>query len=423
MASQRDIEAASASRVSQMLALIPDVELGSGSEGPAIRGQDATGRSQALPAFLGGNRPRPTLIVDGRRDTYNEFVFGIAPVWGSQPDRGIPQPADHHTGPELDRRGDIRHQQRSLIEPEYRARVIGGNYRTGQVSALRLGPLSGDVAVRVSGDLRYSRTTSRITDRIAHGDPNHEVFALARAKAAGDAERRSRIALRADFHTQSQAPQLIGLTSRSGKARRERLLRECSASTSMRSTATAHQPLTADLVADMVVTVAPAIRGGWLSLVSAKAMYAAAIGRPKRFSTGRRTDRCARSGVSRTHLKLRQFMMSALSGLGRFNDARIRRGVFWERHHHLAEATLTSGCAIGAGPAEPRGVFDAGATSVPLDYDRTFHVALPKVSFAYDVSRAVRVGLLARRAYDPADDAALRHRQARQFLGGTAMGL
>ena len=63
----------------QMLALIPNVQLGSGSEGPAIRGQDTTGALQALPAFLGGNRPRTTLIVDGRAVSYHEFVFGAQP--------------------------------------------------------------------------------------------------------------------------------------------------------------------------------------------------------------------------------------------------------------------------------------------------------------------------------------------------------
>src|SRR6476469_3038979 len=79
--SERDIEAASANRVEEMLKLVPNVQLGTGSEGPAIRGQDTTGALQALPAFLGGNRPRTTVVVDGRRTTYNEFVFGTAPAW------------------------------------------------------------------------------------------------------------------------------------------------------------------------------------------------------------------------------------------------------------------------------------------------------------------------------------------------------
>src|SRR5689334_15774046 len=76
----REMEAASADRVSDLLQLVPNVQLGGGSEGPAIRGQDTTGALQALPAFLGGNRPRTTVIVDGRRTTYNEFVFSTVPT-------------------------------------------------------------------------------------------------------------------------------------------------------------------------------------------------------------------------------------------------------------------------------------------------------------------------------------------------------
>src|SRR4029453_1922316 len=65
-----EMEANGANRVDQILALIPNVQLGNGSQGPAIRGMDTTGPLYALPAFLGGNRPRMTLIVDGRPVSY-----------------------------------------------------------------------------------------------------------------------------------------------------------------------------------------------------------------------------------------------------------------------------------------------------------------------------------------------------------------
>jgi hypothetical protein len=78
---EAEIEATGANRVDQILALIANVQLGNGSQGPAIRGLDTTGPLSALPAFLGGNRPRTTLIVDGRPVSYNEFVFGSYPVW------------------------------------------------------------------------------------------------------------------------------------------------------------------------------------------------------------------------------------------------------------------------------------------------------------------------------------------------------
>src|SRR5919106_5684851 len=78
---EEEIKASGANRVDQILARIPNVQLGNGSQGPAIRGQDTTGPLYALPAFLGGNRPRTTLVVDGRPVSYNEFVFGTFPVW------------------------------------------------------------------------------------------------------------------------------------------------------------------------------------------------------------------------------------------------------------------------------------------------------------------------------------------------------
>lgn len=65
LVSQREIEAQGANDVDDALELIPNVQLGNGSQGPTIRGLDTTGPLYALPAFLGGNRPRTTIVVDG----------------------------------------------------------------------------------------------------------------------------------------------------------------------------------------------------------------------------------------------------------------------------------------------------------------------------------------------------------------------
>src|SRR4051812_27941988 len=78
---EADIEARAEDRLDQLLALIPNVQLGNGSEGPTIRGQDSTGILQALDAFLGGARARSTVEVDGRAIGYQEYVFGTGPLW------------------------------------------------------------------------------------------------------------------------------------------------------------------------------------------------------------------------------------------------------------------------------------------------------------------------------------------------------
>jgi outer membrane receptor for ferrienterochelin and colicin len=78
--SRQQLEATvGADRIEQALELVPNVEASAGGAAPVIRGQDATGPTRDLPAFLGGTRPRTTLIVDGRAVSYSEFVFGRRP--------------------------------------------------------------------------------------------------------------------------------------------------------------------------------------------------------------------------------------------------------------------------------------------------------------------------------------------------------
>ena len=179
---RREIEAGSASDVDDVLALVPNVQLGHGSQGPTIRGQDTTGALHDLPAFLGGNRPRTTLVLDGRRDTYNEFVFGTAPVWDVDRIEVFRTPQTTTQGQNSIAGAIFVTTSDPTFTPEARTRAIAGNLGTGELSAMASAPLSGDVAMRVAGDLRYSRTASHIVDHIVGAEPNHEVFGLARAK-------------------------------------------------------------------------------------------------------------------------------------------------------------------------------------------------------------------------------------------------
>ena len=405
VATQRDIEAASADRVDQMLALIPNVQLGNGSEGPAIRGQDTTGALQALPAFLGGNRPRTTLIVDGRRDTYHAFVFGAAPVWDLERIEVFRSPQTTTQGQNSIAGAIFVYSNDPTFQPEGRARAILGDFKTREVSAVASGPLSGDVALRISGDLRYSRTTSKIADRIEHGDPNHDVYGLARAKLLvkprGSPDSRLELTY---VHTQSQAPQIVGLTF-PFRARRDQGGFYGTFRINVDAlTATAHQPLASHLAADVVVTAGDSdtrrlafpglgqadIKGrDW----SAEAVLNWSPDGPLR----------AVGGVSRTHLKLRQFIdLSRLSGIGRFQDAQDSTGVFGEASLTvLPDATLTAGLRYQQDRQKRSGTLGTAAQSIPLDFDRTFHAWLPKLSFAYDFSPAVRAGVLVQRAYNP----------------------
>ena len=177
-----DIEATGANGLDQLLSSVPNVQLGNGSQGPAIRGQDTTGPLYALPAFLGGNRPRTTVVVDGRPATYNEFVFGPAPVWDVKRVEIFRSPQTTTQGQNSIAGAIFVYSEDPTFEPEARVRLIGGDYRTGEASFAASAPLSRHVAARLAGDLRYNRTTSRITDVMAGADPNHEAYGMLRAK-------------------------------------------------------------------------------------------------------------------------------------------------------------------------------------------------------------------------------------------------
>jgi outer membrane receptor protein involved in Fe transport len=405
VAKQRDIEAASADRVEQILALVPNVQLGNGSQGPAIRGQDTTGALQALPAFMGGNRPRTTLIVDGRRDTYNEFVFGTAPTWDVDRIEVFRSPQTTTQGQNSIAGAIFVYSNDPTFEPEYRARLIGGDLKTREVSAVASGPLSGDLALRVSGDFRYSRTTAKIADIVEHADPNHDVFGLARAKLLAKPRGLPGSKFELTYtHTQSQSPQIVGLTPPFRKRRDEGGGYGVMQVGVDALTATAHQPLAADLVADIVATAGTSNfhRRAPLGLGQAQtrghdwSVEAVINWSPQ-------GPLRAVGGVSRDHLAQRQFIdLSLFSGLGRFHDVKDSMGIFGEASLIIAgRVILTAGLRYQQDRQDRSGAFVAGETGIPLDFDRTFHAWLPKLSLAYDFSAAVRAGLLVQRAYNP----------------------
>jgi len=400
-----EIDAQAANRIDELLASIPNLQLGHGSEGPAIRGQDTTGALQALPAFLGGNRPRTTLVVDGRRTTYNEFVFGTAPVWDVNRIEVFRSPQTTTQGQNSIAGAIFVYSNDPTFEPEYRVRAIGGNFRTGELSAFASGPLSGDVALRVSGDVRYSRTTSRIADRIEGADPNHDVYGTGRAKLLvtprGDSGARFELTY---SHVQSQAPQVVGVTRPFTKRRDQSGFYGVFRINVDALTATAHQQLTDDLVTDVVVTGGDsnsrrlAFPGLGQSHIRGRDWSAEAV-----VNWSPEGPLRAVGGVSRSHLQLRQSIdLSVLSGIGEFRDAQDSAGIFGEGTLTILPAvTLTGGLRYQQDRQNRDGALGTGLSSIPLDYDRTFHAWLPKLSLAFDLTRDIRVGLLAERAYNP----------------------
>lgn len=402
---EKDLEASSANRVDQILALIPNVTQGSGSQGPAIRGQDTTGALQALPAFLGGNRPRTTLVVDGRRQTYNEFVFSDAPLWDIDRIEVFRSPQTTTQGQNSIAGAIFVHSNDPAFEAEGRARMIGGSRRLRQGSLMINGPVAGDVALRISGDLRYSRTASRIADVMVGADPNHKVYGQVRAKllALPDWLPGSRLSL-TYAHLEAQSPQIEGVKAPFERRRDDRPNYGIFRNNVDSLTAAAHY----DMVPGLSATVT-ASGGDSKSRRLALRGFGEAINQGRDWSVegivtwSRPAPVEAIAGLNRNRVRLRQAIdLSAFSGLGRFRDVQDGFGVFGQADIRLLpRTTLSAGLRYQQDRQRRAGEFEAITKRIPLDYDRTFRALLPKVSIAVDIVDDVRAGMLIQRAFNP----------------------
>ncbi len=388
-----------------MLALIPNVQLGNGSEGPAIRGLDTTGALQALPAFLGGNRARTTLIIDGRRQTYHEFVFGSAPVWDLERIEVFRSPQTTTQGQNSIAGAIFAYTNAPSFEPEYRARLIGGNFRTGQVSAVASGPIAGDeVAFRLAGDFRYSRTTSRIADRAAGADPNHDVYGQLRAKLLVKPAAMPSSQLTLTYaHLQSQAPQVVPVTVPFHERRdADGFYGTFRVNVDSLTAAMRHE-------AGQFTTNVTLTAGNSLSQRLAYPGYGQARIKGRDWSGEAVVNWAgdgplrAVGGASHTHLALRQFIdLSLIGALGRFHDAQDGSGVFGELNATILPGTVvTAGIRYQQDRQNRSGALTTPHGDISLDFDRTFRAWLPKLSLAYDFTPAVRAGILVQKAYNP----------------------
>lgn len=398
------IEARPADRVDDLLAFIPNVQLGHGSEGPAIRGQDTTGALQGLPAFLGGNRPRTTIVVDGRAQTYNEFVFGAEPAWDVDRVEVFRSPQTTTQGQNSIAGAIFVYTADPTFEPEYRVRGIFGDFGTRQLSALASGPLGKEAAFRIAGDLRYARTTSRIVDRAAGADPNHDVYGLFRAKLLAVPGWLPGTELTLTYsHQQSQAPQTVQISPPFRKRRDASGFYGTFRINVDSLTARAHHR-SGDVTADLVLTAGDSVSRRFAPRGFGEALN---LGRDWRGEAIVNWDRAgplrATAGLSHSRLRMKQSIdLSLRSMTGRFGDVQSGTGLFGEATLKVASrATLTAGVRYQSDRQERSGVLDAGASAIPLDYDKTFHAWLPKLSFAYEFSPGFTAGMLVEKAYNP----------------------
>ncbi|WP_309612008.1 TonB-dependent receptor domain-containing protein [Sphingomonas sp.] len=393
-------------RIEQLLALTPNVQLGSGGEGPTIRGQDSTGPLRDLPAFLGGTRPRVTIEVDGRAISYNELAFGNTPLWDVAQVEIFRSPQTTTQGRNAIAGAIFITTAAPIATWSGRARLIVGDARTRQASAVVSGPIvSGQLAFRVAGDVRRSRTSSEITDS-ADADPNRDDSSNFRAKLllTPSASPGTRIELIA-AHVVSHMPQIEGVS----EPYRERRDPDATYGVFRVRVDSLTGLLTQKLGAVLEFTAtathgrasirrfAPPGFGETLSHSADSAGETILDWKPRsglRLTWGVRVDQASlRQAINLSATPL---------GSGSFLDRQQSLGLFGEASTSpLSRVTLIAGLRYQRDRQSRSGALNGALGRVGLDYDRRFDALLPKVAITYSLSSGVDVGLLVQRAYNP----------------------
>lgn len=393
-------------RLDQLLARTVNVTLGSGGQGPTIRGLDSTGVLRDLPAFLGGTRPRTTLIVDGRAVSYNEFVFGTQPLWDVER-------VEIFRSPQTTTQGRNSIAGAIFVEtaaPQMRwhaaGRMLAGNYDTRQISAMVTGPLIADqLAIRIAGDLRRSRTASELTSPVTAADPNGDDFDLLRIRLRGAPSALPGLKIDAGYYaSRSQAPQIEGIRppfrDRRDPAAYYGIFEVSNEALTLRSR----------------WDVAPATSlSAMLSLGSASAQRFAPPGfgeamnhirdRSAELVLTHRGDHFALvAGASASLVRLRQDIDLSVVGLGigGFRDRQESAGIFGEAEWEaLPRLTVTLGGRYQHDRQQRAGGLLARAGALALDYDGRFDALLPKLALAYKATEQTVLGISVQRASNP----------------------
>jgi outer membrane receptor protein involved in Fe transport len=407
VASADRIEAMSgADRIEQLLEQIPNVLSANGGLGPTIRGQDTTGAMRDLPAFLGGNRPRTTLVIDGRAVSFNEFIFGVAPLWDVERVELFRTPQTTTQGRNSIAGAIFIYSQDPTATWEATARGIVGDLRTRQLSASASGPiLEHGLAFRISGDWRKSQPASRIADNMRGAAPDHDEYGLLRVKLLAEPEALPGSRLELTYaHTRSQMPQIEGVAA-PFRERRDPFAGYGIFRTNIDSLTGAfdYDP-TPELSSRTVVSFGNArIRrfappGFGETRIGTDDWSAETIVNWKPDERIRLTG-----GTSYVQAKLDQFInLSGLSGIGEFDDTQKSWGLFGEASwRFVPRAEITAGLRYQHDRQVRTGALASQSGDIPLNYQRSFDAWLPKLSLSYEFSDRLLAGVLVQRAYNP----------------------
>ncbi|WP_380876208.1 TonB-dependent receptor [Sphingomonas sp. DBB INV C78] len=406
-----DIDAMAApDRIDQLLARIPNLQQGSGTEGVAIRGQDSTGVLRELSAFLGGTRPRVTLQVDGRALGYYEYVFGANSIWDADQVEVYRSPQTTTQGRNSIAGAIFINTADPTYRWEGRARALAGNYGTLQGSAVVSGPIVADeLAIRLSGDIRRARNSSEMADAIVGASLDHDDAGIGRVKLLAEPSALPGLRIQAFYvHAESQAPQFEGVTA-PFRDREMPAPERTNGVYRIRS-----DSLTGLIDYRLAAGLTSRATLSWGDVLS-KRFGLPGLGRTQVDSQDFSAEGVldwrpddapveATGGVHWLNVRQRQSIdVTGLGlGLGDFTDRQTSLGFFGEASWRPASAIkIIAGLRYQRDRQDRDGQLRAPGSPVLLDYDRTFSAWLPKISIAWDVMDGETIGIMAQRAYNP----------------------
>jgi outer membrane receptor protein involved in Fe transport len=393
-------------RIQQLLSLVPNVLAPSSRDMPMIRGQNSAGVLGGLPAFLGGARPRTVVQVDGRTIGFNEFAFSSEGLWDVDHVEVFRSPQTTTQGVNSIAGAIFIHPADPGWRPEARARLIAGQSHRGQASAMVSVPLIADqLAIRVSGDLYRARTTNELSGPVAGVDLNKDEYGTARVKLRAEPRALPGLRVLVTYaHVQSEAPQ-AETARRPFRERRDPLYIFGDFKVNVDSlSSTIAFPLGRGLQSRTTL-------GGGETHFTRRAPTG--FGQTEIHGRDRSVESLvewsldgrlsAIGGISWMTMNLDQFIDLSVTpfGTGTFADRQRSSALFGEATWQAAtRLSLTAGMRVQSDTKRRVGVLHA-SPDLPLDFDQTDRVILPKISAAYDITPALRVGAMVLRAYNP----------------------
>ncbi len=393
-------------RLDDILNRTPNVVLGSGGVGPTIRGQDTTGVLRDLPAFIGGNRPRTTVVVDGRPISYNEFVFGSQSLWDVER-------VELYLSPQSTTQGRNSIAGAIFVEtsdPEFgwtqKAQVQVGERDARQTSMTITGPIVADqLAFRLAGDIRRARTFNELTSAAPGIDPNRDDFENFRAKLLVTPARLSGLEVLATYsRNHSQAPQIVGarkpFTERRDPAATYGIFQTKVDALTVRSD---WEPgpgwdlqTTVSIGDGIIERIAPAGLGEARNDVEDRMVEAVL--------TRRAGPLVLLMGASTTWIDLLQTIDVSAVGLGkgRFTDRQTSLGLFANASYELGGGfMLDAGGRYQRDRQDRHGTLLSNTAQRPFDFDETFVGLSYKLALHYDPTPHLRIGASTRRGTNP----------------------